>query len=136
MHLYETIYQTKVHHEIRVPKTKWVVLRYPHYSMAQLSDMSLAAFEDFYFDVCTMDYSKMGKAMESLVRIMNKTDKVRMTGPGTDISFSIKNIPAIPCAGNMNIPDGEVYTAPVQMCIRDRHFREIAVSFSYPFHKE
>ncbi len=114
MHLYETIYQTKVHHEIRVPKTKWVVLRYPNYSMAQLSDMSLEAFEDFYFDVCTMDYSKMGKAMESLVRIMNKTDKVRMTGPGTDISFSIKDIPAIPCAGNMNIPDGEVYTAPVR----------------------
>ena len=114
MHLYETIYQSKVHHDIRVPKTKWVVLRYPNYSMAQLSNMSLEAFEDFYFDVCTMDYSKMGKAMESLVNLMNRTDKVRMVGPGTDISFSIKDIPAIPCAGNMNIPDGEVYTAPVR----------------------
>lgn len=114
MHYYETIYQTKVHHDIRVPKTKWVVLRYPNYSMAQLSNMSLEAFEDFYFDVCTMDYGKMGKAMESLVNLMNKTDKVHMTGPGTDITFSIKDIPAIPCAGNMNIPDGEVYTAPVR----------------------
>ena len=66
--------------------------------------MSLEAFEDFYFDVCTMDYSKMGKAMESLVNLMNRTDKVHMTGPGTDITFSIKDIPAIPCAGNMNIP--------------------------------
>lgn len=114
MSYYEKIYQTKVHHEIRVPHTKWVVLRYPNYSMAQLSNMSLEAFEDFYFDVCTLDYSKMGRAMENLVDLMNQTDKVRMVGPGTDISFSIKDIPAIPCAGNMNIPDGEVYTAPVK----------------------
>lgn len=113
-HFYETIYQSKVHHDIRVPKTKWVVLRYPNYSMAQLSNMSLEAFEDFYFDVCTMDYSKMAEAMKPLVQLMNKTDKVRMVGPGTDISFSIKDIPAIPCAGHMNIPDGEVYTAPVR----------------------
>lgn len=114
MQLYETIYQKQVHNDIRVPKTKWVVLRYPNYSMAQLSNMSLEAFENFYFDVCTMDYGKMAKAMEALINLMNTTDKVRMIGPGTDISFSIKDIPAIACAGNMNIPDGEVYTAPVK----------------------
>lgn len=114
MHIYETIYQKEVHNDIRVPKTKWVVLRYPNYAMAQLSNMSLEAFENFYFDVCTLDYNKMLNAMQPLIDLMNKTDKVRMTGPGTDISFSIKDIPAIPCAGNMNIPDGEVYTAPVR----------------------
>ncbi|MGN0383257.1 MAG: aminopeptidase [Eubacterium sp.] len=114
MALYERLYQTPVHHGIRVPHTKWVVLRYPNYSMAQLSNTSLEAFEDFYFDVCTLDYSKMAKAMEPLVELMNKTDRVHITGPGTDLSFSIKDIPAIPCAGNMNIPDGEVYTAPVR----------------------
>lgn len=100
--------------DIRVPETKWVVLRYPNASMAQLASMSTAAFEDFYFDVCTMDYSKMSEAMEHLVELMNKTDKVRLTGPGTDLTFSIKDIPAIKCAGEANIPDGEVYTAPVK----------------------
>jgi len=114
MSLYERIYQTPVHHDIRVPHTKWVVLRYPNYSMAQLSNMSLEAFENFYFDVCTMDYGKMNEAMKALVDIMNKTDKVRLVGPGTDLSFSIKDIPAIPCAGTCNIPDGEVFTAPVK----------------------
>ncbi|MDD3340054.1 MAG: aminopeptidase [Lachnospiraceae bacterium] len=112
--LYEQFYMTPVHQEIRVPKTRWVVLRYPNASMAQLSETSVEAFEDFYFNVCTLDYSRMGKAMESLVDLMNRTDKVRMVGPGTDISFSIKGIPAVACAGNMNIPDGEVYTAPVR----------------------
>lgn len=104
----------KVHSSIRVPKTKWVVLRYPTSSMAQLAKMSTEGFEDFYFNVCNLDYGKMDKAMEPLVELMNRTDKVRITGPGTDLSFSIKDIPAIKCAGQLNIPDGEVYTAPVR----------------------
>lgn len=104
----------KVHREIRVPKTKWVVLRYPNSSMAQLAKMSTEAFEDFYFDVCNLDYGKMNKAMDSLVALMDKTDKVRITGPGTDLTFSIKDIGTVKCAGEMNIPDGEVYTAPVR----------------------
>ena len=70
--------------------------------------------QDFFFDVCTMDYSKMGKAMKNLVELMNRTDRVRLTGPGTDLRFSIKDIPAIPCDGKINIPDGEVFTAPVR----------------------
>lgn len=114
MKLYEELYSKPVHHDIRVPKTRWVVLRYPNGAMAQLADTSSEAFEDFYFKVCNLDYSKMGKAMENLVKYMEKTDKVRLVGPGTDLTFSIKDIPAIPCAGNMNIPDGEVYTAPVR----------------------
>ena len=114
MKLYDKLYMDPVHHKIRVPKTRWVVLRYPNDAMAQLASTSLEAFEDFYFDVCNLDYSKMAKAMESLVELMNATDKVRITGKGTDLTFSIKGIPAIACAGEMNIPDGEVYTAPVR----------------------
>ncbi len=98
----------------RVDKTKWVVLRYPNPSMAQLAGSSLESFEDFYFDVCTLDYKKMSKAMDPLVDLMNRTDKVTIKGPGTDLTFSIKDIPAVKCDGERNIPDGEVYTAPVR----------------------
>lgn len=114
MALYDSLYMDPVHHKIRVPKTRWVVLRYPNAAMAQLAGTSIDAFEDFYFDVCNLDYSKMEEAMKSLVSYMNKTDSVRLVGPGTDISFSIQDIPAIACAGKCNIPDGEVYTAPVR----------------------
>lgn len=100
--------------DYRVNETKWVILRYPNPSMAQLANKSQEAFENFYFDVCTLDYKKMGKAMDSLVELMNRTDKVRITGPGTDLTFSVKDIPAIKCDGLRNIPDGEVYTAPVR----------------------
>ncbi|GAA0455891.1 aminopeptidase [Alkalibacillus silvisoli] len=103
-----------VHRQIRVPKTKWCVLRYPNESMAQLAEMSTEAFEDFYFNVCTLDYERMNKAMDALVKKMKETDEVKITGPGTDLTFSIKEIPVIKCAGEMNIPDGEVYTAPVR----------------------
>ena len=100
--------------DYRVNKTKWVVLRYPNPSMAQLAGTSQEAFEDFYFNVCTLDYQKMSKAMDPLVDLMNRTDKVRLVGPDTDLTFSIKDIPAIKCDGLRNIPDGEVYTAPVR----------------------
>lgn len=100
--------------DYRVNKTKWVVLRYPNHSMAQLANSSLEAFEKFYFDVCTLDYAKMSHAMDSLVDLMNRTDKIHIKGPGTDLKFSIKGIPAVKCGGERNIPDGEVYTAPVK----------------------
>lgn len=114
MKIYGSTVGKKVHSDIRVPKTKWVVLRYPNPSMAQLAKMSTEAFEDFYFNVCNLDYAKMDKAMDSLQALMNQTDKVRLIGPGTDLTFSIKGIPAVKCAGRLNIPDGEVYSAPVR----------------------
>ena len=104
----------EVHGKIRVPKTKWVVLRYPSPSMAQQAEMSTEAFEDHYFKVCNLDYSKMSRAMDPLVELMDRTDKVRITGRGTDLSFSIKGMKSIKCDGKLNIPDGEIYTAPVR----------------------
>lgn len=112
LNMYNTLTQPVL--DQRVNETKWVILRFPNSSMAQLAGTSLEAFEDFYYQVCTLDYSKMDKAMDNLVELMNKTDKVRITGPGTDLTFSIKNIPAVKCSGGCNIPDGEVYTAPVK----------------------
>ncbi len=114
MALYNTYYTTPVHHDIRVPKLRWCVMRYPNNAMAQLNGQSLEAFEDFYFDVCTLDYGKMDRAMTPLVERMERADRVRIVGPGTDLEFSIKGVPAIKCAGEMNIPDGEVFTAPVR----------------------
>jgi aminopeptidase len=98
----------------RVKKTKWVVLRWPTPSMAQLAGMSTEAFEDFYFDVCTLDYRKLLPGMKALKRLMEKTDRVQLKGPGTDLRFSIKGIPAVICGGDRNIPDGEVFTSPVK----------------------
>lgn len=98
----------------RVDKTRWVILRWPSPSMAQQAGMSTEAFENFFFDVCTLDYAKMQPGMKALSALMEKTDRVEIKGPGTDLRFSIKGIPALPCGGRHNIPDGEVFTAPVK----------------------
>ncbi len=98
----------------RVNKTKWVVLRWPTSSMAQQAKMSTEAFADFYFRVCTLDYSRMVPGMEALKQAMMKTDEVHIVGQGTDLKFNIKGMNAIPCGGEYNIPDGEVFTAPIK----------------------
>ncbi len=114
MKMFEKLLFTPVHRDIRVKKTKWVVLRWPTASMAQQASMSTEAFEEFYFRVCCADYAAMTKAVQPLKALMNKTDRVHITAPGTDLTFSIKGIPAVECTGNMNIPDGECFTAPVR----------------------
>ena len=114
MKIESEIYSHPVHHELRVKKTKWVVLRYPNQGMAGQANMSTDAFEDFYFKVCNLDYSKMDKAMDNLKARLDKADKVRIIAKDTDISFSIKGIGSKKCSGERNIPDGEIYTAPVK----------------------
>ena len=98
----------------RVRNTKWVVLRWPTPAMAQQARCSTTAFEDFFFKVCTLDYARMRPGMNALKRLMDKTDKVHITGPGTNLRFSIKDIGAVTCGGLRNIPDGEVFSCPVK----------------------
>jgi aminopeptidase len=117
MDLFEKKIWQRVHTDIRVAKTKWVVLRWPTPSMAQLAAVSTERFEDFYFRVCTMDYGLMSAALQPLLKLVEATDRVRLVSPGTDLTFSIAGIPAQPCDGKRNIPDGEVYTAPVRESI-------------------
>jgi aminopeptidase len=107
-------YRKPVHMEQRVPHTRWVAMRYPNEAMAQSARQPVSRFADFYFSVCTMDYPKMSQAMNPLKRLMERTDKVAIKSPGTNLSFSIKGLPAIKCDGKMNIPDGELFTAPVR----------------------
>lgn len=114
MKLYDQYYAKPVHLEERVKNTRWVVLRYPNASMAQLANTSTEAFENFYFDVCNLDYSKMADAMDPLKQYMDRTDRVRIVSPGTDLTFSIQGISSVKCCGERNIPDGELYTAPVR----------------------
>lgn len=98
----------------RVQKTKWCVLRWPSPSMAQQAKMSSEAFENFYFDACCMNYSRMTEGMNALERRMRNAENVKIVGPGTDLHFSMKGIDAVSCGGTYNIPDGEVFSCPVR----------------------
>ena len=114
MGLYSKLVAQPVHTDYRVNKTRWVVLRYPTPSMAQMANMSTEAFEEFFYRVCTLDYARMAEAMRPLAERMERTDQVHIKGPGTDLRFSIKGIGVVPCEGRRNLPDGECFTAPVR----------------------
>lgn len=111
---YKRNYWGPLHLSQRCNHTKWSVIRYPNSSMAQLAGMSTEEYENFYFSACLVDYDKMGESMKPLVELMSKTDKVRIVGPKTDLTFSIKGIPVMGTNGGNNIPDGEILTAPVK----------------------
>jgi len=114
-------YIRPVHLEQRNENMKWVALRWPTPSMAERAGMSTETFEDFYFDVCTIDYQKMDRAMDSLVETLRQTEKVRISGPGdTDVSFSIKGMSQYKSVGRHNIPDGELFTAPIRDSVNGR----------------
>ncbi len=114
MKLYEQYIIGPVHIEQRVKHTRWCVMRYPNPAMSQLAQTSIESFKKFYYDVCCLDYAKMNERVDPLVELMQKTDKVRIVSPKTDLLFSIKDIPVSKCAGTHNIPDGECFTAPVR----------------------
>ena len=111
---YNEMYWGPIHLKERCNNTKWTVIRYPNDAMAQLSQMDTKSYEDYYFKACLYDYKLMKRNMKPLVELMEKTDKVRIVANQTDLTFSIKGIPVVPMHGNRNIPDGEVYTAPVR----------------------
>lgn len=116
MELYNKEYMLPVHLKERVKK-KWCILRYPNRLFAEMNNMNMEEAEDFYFNVCNLDYEKMSKSMDKLVELMNKTDKVRIIGKDTDLTFSIKGIKAEKYIGNYNLPDGEVATAPIKTSV-------------------
>lgn len=105
---------TKETQEFLINEKRWVLLNYPTPSLAQKAGMATSTFEDYLLDVCNVDYKKMGNAQAKLKEVMERTDRVRIISPGTDLTFSIKGISAVPCFGKRNVPDGEVYTAPVK----------------------
>ncbi len=109
-----SLFYKPVHLEQRVKRTRWVILRFPNNAMAQLAETSQEKFEDFYYQVCCADYAMMSKAQDKLYALMDATDKVHIKAPDTDLTFSIKGIGVVKCDGKRNIPDGEVYTAPVR----------------------
>lgn len=117
--LYDLFYVKPVHLDIRINK-KWVLLRFPTPGFAQNAKMNTYEFEDYFFNVCNLDYAKLSFAMDNLKTLMEKTDKVKIISKDTNLTFSIKNMKAVKCCGECNIPDGELYTAPVKNSVNGK----------------
>jgi aminopeptidase len=98
----------------RVKHTRWVVTRFPTHGGAQEAKMSLEEYEDYVFSACCIDWAAESRKQDKLKKLMDKADRVRIKASDTDLNFSIGGLPGIKCDGRFNIPDGEVFTAPVR----------------------
>jgi aminopeptidase len=101
----------------RVNHTRWVVCRYPTHGAAQSAGMSLEEYEDFTFSACNQDWAKESKKQEPLRKLLERADKVRVEAPGTDLTFSLEGLPGVKADGQRNLPDGEVFSAPVKKSV-------------------
>jgi aminopeptidase len=100
--------------EIVLRRVRWVLTNYPTEALAQETDRSLPEYEKLYYRAVNQDWASMAKMFLRAKRILEKSKRVRITGKDTDLSFSIRGRTAIPCAGEYNMPDGEIFTAPVE----------------------
>ena len=103
--------------DIRVNQRKCVLLNYPSLLDSYKAGMISREFQNFALDVMTVNYCNMNQVIQPLKELMDKTDKVRIVSPGTDLTFSIKGMKSVPCTGEKNIPDGELYSAPVRTSV-------------------
>lgn len=104
----------------------WVVTYYPTASQAQLASMSLEELENFYYQACLQDWSKINSRLKKLKRIMDNALKVTVLGEKTNLSFSLKGRFSQVCAGQFNMPDGEVFCAPLDGTMDGK------IYFNYP----
>lgn len=117
--------------EEAIENTRWVLNRWPTPAFAQLAGMSTGEFEDIFFRAVLVDYEAMTESVKPLVELMNATDQVRIVGPDTELTFSIKGIGAVPCTGLRNIPDGEVYSAPIRDSVNGQlHYNTVTITKS------
>ena len=110
---YSEEYLLPVHMEERVNNTRWCVMRYPSPAFAMNAKMPTDKFADFYYKACLLDYSLLNDRMKPLHELLARSRELKLVGEGTDISFSIEGQNWIPCAGDVNIPDGEIFSAPL-----------------------
>lgn len=124
-----------VHYEYRNRNLRWLYLRWPSVLMARHAEMGLADFTDYYFESMLIDYDKMGRAMDHLADFLSNTEQIRITHPnGTDLSFQIKDMPSYSSIGKHNLPDGELFLAPLRESMEgDIHFNIDSVYYGHLF---
>ena len=103
----------------------WVACQYPTSALAQEAGMSLSAFEDVLYEACLIDWDEAGERMRRIAARLEQADGVRIVGPGTDLTLSVAGRRFDASAGRFNMPDGEVFTAPVEDSVNGVvHFSE------------
>jgi aminopeptidase len=112
---------------------RWAVTLFPTQAYASEAGMSLSRYEDFYYAACLVDdpdpltaWQRQADDVKRLAEWMEGKEEVRVTAPGTELTLNVAGRTFIPCFGEHNMPDGELFTGPVESSA------EGEVAFSFP----
>ncbi len=111
----------------------WAGTQFPTNAAAQDAEMSLDEYEEFVLTACLLHkadpiaaWKGVHRKQAKICRLLNKAKKVRFVTKGTDISMSVAGREWINCDGKANMPDGEIFTGPVEDSVEGK------IAFSYP----
>ncbi len=110
--LYNQMITEPVHLNVRTKK-RWVLLNYPSPSLAQSTKMTTREYEELWLKSSALNYSRLRELAAPLEELFEKTDQVHIKSSRMDFKLSISGMPYELCVGEKNIPDGEIFTAPV-----------------------
>jgi aminopeptidase len=99
---------------MRWQKTRWSLLRVPNATLAQQAGVDEETITDMFFNACLLDWPKVSQEWRRWAEVLNQGKQVRVLGKGTDLSFSVAGRTWDVGDGHLNMPDGEVATAPVE----------------------
>jgi aminopeptidase len=121
------------HRRVAEGKLRWTGLPYPINAEAQEASMSLQEYEDFVYSSCLVDrqdpiaeWKKIHTQQQKICDFLNQTNEIRLVGEDTDLTFNAKGRKWINCSGQENMPDGEVFTTPIENSVNG------TVRFTYP----
>lgn len=106
-------YTIEITEKIRL-KRPWLLTNVPSEEMARKCGKDFNELLGMYLKGCSIDYNALSLAMDNLIGYMKKAEKVRIINPNTNLEFKISGLPQVKCVGKRNLPDGELYTAPIK----------------------
>lgn len=106
--------------------TRWILVPIATEAMAHQAHMDGDSLLDMYFEACLRDWETEGKEWRRIAAILDEGKQVRLTGRGTDLSFSVEGMRWDVDAGETNMPGGEIWTAPVTESLNG------FISFEFP----
>ena len=109
-----------------VKNVRWVLTEYPTEALAQEAEMSLEEFEDFVYSATNVDWQEMSKNQDRIKKVFDNAKEVRIVGAGTDLKLSLAGRSAVKGDGSHNMPDGEIFFAPVENSANGK------ITYTYP----
>jgi aminopeptidase len=112
--------------DLRWQKTRWCIVRVPNEDFAQQAETDIETITDLFFDSTILVWAAEAKRWQKVTDALNQGVEVRVVGRNTDLRFSVEGRKWLFGDGRMNLPDGEIFTAPVNDTLNGR------IAFEFP----